>query len=141
MSGVNRVILVGYVGKDPEIRHTEGNIPFVRLSLATSEAYKTKDGQRKEVTEWHNVILWRGLAEIADKYVRKGKMLYIEGRIRTRTVEENNVKKYYTDIVADTMTMLGGPRVDSSSNGNGTEAALTGVTHVNEGGPTDDLPF
>ncbi len=139
MSGVNKVILVGNVGKDPEVRYLENNVALARFPLATSESYKNKDGQKVEQTEWHNIVLWRGLAEIAEKYVRKGKMLYIEGKVRTRTYGDENNKKYITEIVADTMTMLGGPRTDAGSSN--TEPAVSEAPVLNDSGPVDDLPF
>lgn len=142
MSGINKVILVGNVGKDPEVKYIEGNIPVAKLSLATSETYRNKDGQKVEQTEWHNVVLWRKLAEVAEKYVRKGKMLYIEGKVRTRTYGEENNKKYFTEIIAESITLLGGPRVDSASNSNSVQENVTVVEPmVMEGGPTGDLPF
>src|SRR5262245_1736424 len=98
MSGVNKVILVGNVGKDPEVRYLENGVAQARFSLATSESYKNKNGERVEQTEWHNIVLWRGLAEVAEKYVRKGKMLYIEGKIKTRSYGDDNNKKYITEI-------------------------------------------
>ena len=131
MSGVNKVILIGNVGKDPEVKYLEGGVAVAKFPLATTETYKNRDGQKVDQTEWHNVVLWRGLAEVAEKYVTKGKQLYIEGKIRTRSYEENNVKKYFTEIIADSMTLLGGPR-DS-----GTAAEAKAVdTAIKE-----DLPF
>ncbi|MCX6291126.1 MAG: single-stranded DNA-binding protein [Bacteroidetes bacterium] len=108
MSGINKVILVGHVGKDPEVRYLEGGVAVARFSMATSESYKNKEGNKVEQTEWHNITVWRGLAEVVEKYVKKGQLLYIEGKIRNRTVGEGDNKKYYTDIIADNMTMLGG---------------------------------
>lgn len=131
MSGVNKVILVGNVGKDPEVKYLEGGVAVAKFPLATSETYKNREGQKVEQTEWHNIVLWRGLAEVAEKYVRKGKQLYIEGKIRTRTYEENNVKKYFTEIIADSMTLLGGPREN-----NGDSTVETAVANG-----SDDLPF
>src|SRR5678816_1146444 len=116
MSGVNKVILVGHVGKDPEVRYLEGGVAVARFPLATSESYKNKNGEKVEQTEWHNVTVWRQLAEIVDKYVKKGQLLYIEGKIRTRTVGEEGNKKYFTDIIADQMTMLGGKREGQGGN-------------------------
>ena len=84
MSGVNKVNLVGHLGKDPEIRHLDNNVSVASFPLATSETYN-KDGRRIEQTEWHNIVMWRGLADIAAKYLHKGKLVYIEGKIRTRT--------------------------------------------------------
>lgn len=137
MSGVNKVILVGHVGKDPEVRYLEGGVAVARLPLATSETYKNKEGQKTEQTEWHNIVLWRGLAEITEKYVRKGKLLYIEGKIRTRSYGDENNKKYITEIIADSMTMLGGPRVEDSSSHNNEAPAIE--TILNDS-PESNLP-
>jgi single-strand DNA-binding protein len=115
MSGVNKVILIGHVGKDPEVRYLDGGVAVARFSLATTESYKNKEGQKVDQTEWHNIVLWRGLAEIAEKFIRKGKLLYIEGKIRSRSYGDENNKKYITEIIGDNMTMLGGPRVEDTS--------------------------
>ena len=134
MSGVNKVILVGHVGKDPEVRYLEGGVAVARLPLATSESYKNKEGQKIEQTEWHNIVLWRGLAEITEKYVRKGRLIYIEGKIRSRSYGDENNKKYITEIIADSMTMLGGPRVeDSNSPSNEAPAAESILNDTPEG--------
>ncbi len=138
MSGINKVILVGNVGKDPEIKYLDGGVAVARFSLATTESYKNKEGLKVETTEWHNIVLWRGLAEVAEKYVRKGKMLYIEGKIRTRQYGEENNKKYFTEIVADQMTMLGGPRTD---NPEPAPNAQPTAEMVASSAPSDDLPF
>lgn len=107
MSGINKVILVGHLGKDPEVRHLDNNVTVASFPLATSETYN-KDGKRIEQTEWHNIVMWRGLADIAEKFLHKGKLVYIEGKIRTRSYEDReNVKRYTTEIVADNFTMLG----------------------------------
>ncbi len=107
MSGINKVILVGHLGKDPEVRHLEGGVTVASFPLATSETFN-KDGKRVEQTEWHNIVLWRGLAEVASKYLQKGKLVYIEGKLRTRSFEDKEkVKKYVTEIVAENFTMLG----------------------------------
>lgn len=137
MSGVNKVILVGHVGKDPEVRYLEGGVAVARLPLATSETYKNKEGQKTEQTEWHNIVLWRGLAEITEKYVRKGKLLYIEGKIRTRSYGDENNKKYITEIIADSMTMLGGPRVEDS-NAHNNEAPV--IETILNDSPEGNLP-
>lgn len=108
MSGINKVILVGNLGKDPEVRHLEGGAVVAKFPLATSESYKTKEGQRIDQTEWHNIVMWRGLAESAEKFLRKGSLVYIEGKIRTRSWDDKDGnKRYVTEIIADTMTMLG----------------------------------
>ncbi len=105
---VNKVILVGNVGKDPETRYLEGGTAVCSFPLATSETYRNRDGERITTTEWHNVVLWRGLAEVAEKYIRKGSQLYIEGRIRTRSWDDRDGnKRYTTEIVGDNMQMLG----------------------------------
>jgi single-strand DNA-binding protein len=143
MSGINKVILVGNVGKDPEVKYLEGGIAVAKFTLATSEVYKNKEGQRIENTEWHNIVMWRGLAEVAEKYVRKGKQLYIEGRIKTRTYGEENNKKYFTEILADTMTMLGTRGDGSGSSSGHSEPGRMVDTPSPEiaAGPSDDLPF
>ena len=137
MSGVNKVILIGYVGKDPEVRYLEGGVAVARLPLATSESYKNKEGQKIEQTEWHNIVLWRGLAEITEKYVRKGRQIYIEGKIRSRSYGDENNKKYITEIIADTMTMLGGPRADETHSVN-TESAPETLPNDS---PISSLPY
>ena len=107
MSGINKVILVGHLGKDPEVRHLDGNVTVASFPLATSETYN-KDGKRIEQTEWHNIVMWRGLADVAAKYLQKGKLVYIEGKLRTRSFEDREGhKKYTTEIVAENFTVLG----------------------------------
>lgn len=104
---VNKVILIGNVGADPEIRYLEGGTAVANLRLATTESYKNKKGEKVDQTEWHNIVLWRGLAEIVEKYVHKGMRLYLEGRIRTRSWEDQNgAKRYTTEIWADNLQML-----------------------------------
>lgn len=106
---INKVILVGNVGGDPEVRTTESGVKVARIRLATSERYTDKQsGERKELTEWHTITLWRGLADVVDRYVHKGSQLYIEGRLRTREwTDTNNIKRYTTEILADNMQLLG----------------------------------
>ena len=106
---INKVILVGNVGIDPEVRTTESGVKVARVRLATSERYVDKQsGERKELTEWHTITLWRGLADIVDRYVHKGSQLYIEGRLRTREwVDKDQIKRYTTEILADNMQLLG----------------------------------
>lgn len=107
MSGVNKVILVGRLGKDPEVRHLENGVAVASFSMATSETFKDRTtGERREITEWHNIVLWRGLAEVAEKYLKKGDMVYIEGKLRTRSWEKEGVTRYTTEVVGDNMTML-----------------------------------
>ena len=166
---VNKVILVGNVGKDPETRYLEGGTAVCSFPLATSETYRNRDGEKVTNTEWHNVVLWRGLAEVAEKYVRKGSQLFIEGRIRTRSWDDREGnKRYTTEIVGDNMQMLG-KRPDESgmdsqatatqtsrSQGTATEASNSSPgkesrNEENQGngfndladepGGADDLPF
>src|ERR1700709_1694618 len=107
MSGINKVILVGHLGKDPEVRHLEGGVSVASFPLATSETFN-KDGKKIEQTEWHNIVLWRSLADVAAKFLQKGKLVYIEGKLRTRSFEDKEgIKKYTTEIVAESFTMLG----------------------------------
>ncbi|MFI5159193.1 MAG: single-stranded DNA-binding protein, partial [Sphingobacteriales bacterium] len=102
-----KVILVGHLGKDPEIRYLEGGVSVTSFPLATSESYN-KDGRKVEQTEWHNIVMWRGLADVAAKYLQKGKLVYIEGKLRTRSFEDKEgFKKYTTEIVAENFTLLG----------------------------------
>ena len=107
MSGINKVILVGHLGKDPEARTLEGGVSVVSFPLATSETFN-KEGRKVEQTEWHNIVMWRGLADVAAKYLQKGKLVYIEGKLRTRSFEDKEgIKKYTTEVVAENFTLLG----------------------------------
>jgi single-strand DNA-binding protein len=133
MSGINKVILVGHVGKEPEVKYLEGGVAVAKFTFATNETYKNKDNQKVEQTEWHNIVMWRGLAEVAEKYVHKGSQLYLEGRIRTRSYGEENNKKYFTEIVVDEMRFLGGPRVDTQK--------VNEQMPVSAELPADNLPF
>lgn len=145
MSGVNKVILVGRLGKEPEVRNLDNGAMVANFSIATSESYRDKTtGERKEVTEWHNIVLWRGLAEIAQKYVHKGDLVYIEGKLRTRSWEKDGVTRYTTEVVADNMTMLGSRGGGSSSNDMGSrpaERASSESYSAPADNSTDDLPF
>jgi single-strand DNA-binding protein len=107
---VNKVILIGNLGKDPEVKYTPQGTPVAKLTLATNERYKDKDGQWQDRTEWHNVVLWQRLAEIAGEYLKKGGKVYIEGRLQTRSWEDKqtNQKKYMTEVVANDLVLLGG---------------------------------
>ena len=141
---VNKVILVGNVGQDPEVRYLDNNTPVCNIRLATSESYKNRNGERVTSTEWHNVVLWRGLAEVADKYVKKGSQLYIEGKLRTRSWDDkDNNKRYTTEIVADVMQMLGRRGEESSQSGPGStsEPLPEERTQQDTDDQADDLPF
>jgi len=148
MSGVNKVILVGRLGKDPEVRNLENGAVVANFTLATSETYKDKTtGEKKEITDWHNIVLWRGLAEISQKYLHKGDMVYVEGKIRTRSWEKDGVTRYTTEIIADNMTMLstrGGGGGSAGGEGYSSQASKGGAggySMPSEPGGTDDLPF
>jgi single-strand DNA-binding protein len=143
MAGVNKVILVGRLGKDPEVRNLDSGATVANFSMVTSETYKDKTtGERKEITEWHNVVLWRGLADIAAKYLRKGDQVYIEGKLRTRSWEKDNVTRYTTEVVGDNLTLIGNkqstPSVGAPTNGNAPAPSQQDAP-VDNG--TDDLPF
>jgi len=117
---VNKVILVGNVGKDPETRYLDESTAITKFPMATSETYKNRQGERVSTTEWHNVVLWRGLAQVAEKYVKKGTQIYIEGRIKTRSYDDaDGNKKYITEIVGDQMQLLGRRPDDDGSRGDG----------------------
>ena len=144
MRGVNRVMLIGNLGKDPDVQYLEGNIAVAKFSLATTETYKDRAGKLISQTEWHTVVLWRGLAELAQKYLHKGSLVYIEGRLRTRSWEDKEGnKKYTTEVIAENFTMLGRKGdFDNGSSNSGSQNASRQEDAVDlsqEG--EDDLPF
>jgi single-strand DNA-binding protein len=115
MSGVNKVIIVGRLGNDPELKYTQGGQAVARLSIATSENWTDKGGQKQERTEWHRVVVWGKLAELCGKYLSKGRQAYVEGRLQTRSWEDQQgQKKYSTEIVANTVQFLGGGNAEAS---------------------------
>lgn len=146
---INKVILVGNVGKDPEVKHLDSNVSVANFTLATSENYTNKSGEKVTTTEWHTIICWRGLASIAENYIRKGSQIYVEGKIRTRSYDaQDGSKRYVTEIYADAIQLLG--KKNEPTTTEGTKAA--GFHDVNEpsGGINsynsddkegDDLPF
>ncbi len=138
MASVNKVILLGNLGSDPEVRYTPSGKAVANFSLATSEKYTNKDGEKEEKTEWHRIVAWGRLGEICGEYLSKGSQIYIEGRLQTRTWEDRDGnKRYTTEIVAHTMQMLGGAR-------KGGEAASIEESHPSEEPisiPDDDIPF
>ncbi len=148
MSGVNKVILVGRLGKDPEVRNLENGATVANFTMATSESYKDKvTNEKKEITDWHNIVLWRGLAEIAQKYLHKGDLVYIEGKLRTRSWEKEGVTRYTTEILGDNMTMLSSRSGGGNSSNDSDSSSSSEKSHSQESfrGPvdnsTDDLPF
>ena len=148
MSGVNKVILIGNLGADPEIRHLPNDISVANFRIATSESYKDKNtGEKREQTEWHSIVAWRGLATITEKYLKKGSKVYIEGKLRTRKWEKDGIERYTTEILADEMTLL--DRRDSAQAptqpGEQAQPAARTVTSSSPsssaGEDLDDLPF
>lgn len=137
---VNKVILVGNVGLDPEVRTTESGVKVARVRLATTERlFDRQANEAKEHTEWHTITLWRGLADVVDRYVRKGTQLYIEGRLRTREwTDKDGNKRYTTEVMADTMNLLGrrsdNPASDGTSAGSGQAPAYGGAQTPSYGG-------
>ena len=117
MAGVNKVILVGNLGKDPEMRYTPNGVPVCSFPMATSESYKDRNsGERITQTEWHNIVIWRGMAETAEKYLHKGSQVFIEGKIKTRSWEDQlGQKRYTTEIIADVMQLLDRPGTGGAS--------------------------
>lgn len=108
MASVNKVILVGNLGRDPEMRYMPNGEAVCNFSIATTDNWKDKNGQKQEKTEWHNIVMYRRLAEIAGEYLKKGRPVYVEGRLQTRKWEKDGVTRYSTEIIADQMQMLGG---------------------------------
>ncbi len=156
MAGINKVILVGNLGKDPEVRTVQSGAQVARFSLATSESYTNKEGQKIENTEWHNIVLWRGLAGVAEKYLKKGNKVYIEGKLRNRQYDDKDGnKKYVTEIEATDMLLLdkapttgGGGYTNNSYNSGTNDSGAPSNTYSsgnisNENAPpeNDDLPF
>ena len=141
MAGVNRVILLGNLGKDPEIMTFDNGVKKASFSLATSESYKNREGNRVDQTEWHNIVMWRGLADIAERFLKKGNQIYLEGKIKTRSYEQEGVKKYVTEIFVDNMTMLG--KRDSAPGDQQNNAPAQGdvANDTPIQAPEDDLPF
>ena len=142
MAGVNKVILVGNLGKDPEVRHLEGGASVAHFTLATNEYYKDKQGNRVERTEWHNISAWRGLAELAEKYLRKGSQVYVEGKLRTRQYQDKDQQtRYITEIIADEISLLG-TRGGNSGSASGTPAVGSeDNVSLRQEPELDQLPF
>src|ERR1044071_7683055 len=118
MPGINKVILIGNIGKDPEVRYLEGGIAVANFPVATTENFRDKLGNKQEQTEWHQIVLWRKLAEVAEKYLRKGQQVYIEGKIRSRSWEDKDGnKRYTTEIFGDVLTILSKLKPDQNQQG------------------------
>lgn len=144
MRGINKVTLVGNLGKDPEVQYLESGIPLAKVTIATNERYKDKAGNWQDQTEWHNIVLWRGLAEVAEKYLKKGSMVYLEGKLRTRSWDDKDGnKRYTTEIVGDNLLMLDRKGEANDSAPSPAASVQQPATPANESSEdqTDDLPF
>jgi single-strand DNA-binding protein len=135
---LNKVMLIGNLGKDPELKYTPSGVAIATFSVATSEQWKDQEGNAQERTEWHNIVAWRKLAEIVGEYLKKGKKVYVEGKLQTRNYEKDGVKRYVTEIVADQVIMLdsGGQRPAASSS-----SMEEPVAAHSDAPKEDDLPF
>lgn len=132
MGSLNKVMVIGNLGKDPEIRVIPSGAKVANFSIATTESYTGKDGQKQDKTEWHNIVMWRGLAEIAEKYLRKGSQVYVEGKLSTRSWDDQSGnKKYITEIITDNLVMLG-----KAGNGQGRQES-----HSQQAPQEGELPF
>ena len=149
---VNKAILVGNLGKDPELRYTPSGTAVCTFSMATTDRFKNKQGEQQDRTEWHNIVVWAGLAEICGKYLTKGKQIYIEGRIQNRSYDDRDGnKRYISEIVATEMQMLGRAGDQGGGSGSGTGGGgsrQTAQFNEHSGGseeppfnPDDDIPF
>jgi len=138
MGSVNKVILVGNLGADPELKYTPSSRPLCNLRIATTEVYKDKSGQRQEKTEWHRVTVWGDTAENCNKYLAKGRSVYIEGRLQTRSYDKDGQKHYATDVVADRVVFLGGGGGERGGGGGGGGGARQGGGSSRESGPPED---
>ena len=140
MASVNKVILIGNLGKDPELKFTPSGVAMAKFPIATTERFKDSEGNPQEKTEWHNIVQWRRLAELANEYLKKGSPVYIEGRLQTRSWDdENGQKRYMTEIVGDRMQFLGRRGEGSSDDTGGEPPATSGKKESME--EEDDLPF
>lgn len=150
---INKAIIIGHVGQDPEVRYT-GNATngtkVAQIRVATTERYKDKDGKVQELTEWHSIVCWRGLADVVEKYVKKGTLVYVEGKIQSRSWEDNGVKKYATDIIARELQLLS--KKEQSGGQQAGDPYVAGARQMQaqqtsapapsiEDNPEDDLPF
>ncbi|MFW5773533.1 MAG: single-stranded DNA-binding protein [Tangfeifania sp.] len=147
---VNKVILIGNVGNDPEVKHLDQDVKVAKFRMATSETYRAKNGERVTSTEWHNIVLWRGLAGVAEQYVKKGSRLFIEGKLTHRQYEKDGETKFFTEVVANNMVMLDskdqgrnekGSQEESYQSGGSNEFASASEPEPEDQGGDDDLPF
>ena len=138
MKSINKVTLIGHCGKQPEIRYTQSGAPVANFSLATNESWISKTGERQDTTEWHRIVAWGKLAEICQEYVHKGSYLYIEGRLQTRSWEDQGTKRYMTEIKANEIGLLDRkPGLESA----GGEPPIDSLPAESSGGGDDEVPF
>ena len=140
---INSVTLVGRAGRDPEVRYLDNGTAVANFPIATTETYKNKQGEKVSQTEWHNIVLWRGLAEVAEQWLKKGSSVYIEGKIRNRKWEDKEGNtRYNIEILADNMTMLGGkPNPEVLVDSKSSDTSLEVGSAANSERKDDDLPF
>jgi len=143
MAGINKVILVGRLGQDPEVRYTPDGSAVANFSIATSDEWKDKEtGDKREKTEWHRVVAWRRLGEICGEYLSKGRQVYVEGKLQTRSWEKDGVTRYTTEIIASDVQFLGGRDfVDTSPQPSENSRTADMPSSPNSGSPKDDIPF
>lgn len=140
MASVNKVILVGNLGRDPEVRYMPNGEAVCNFSIATTDSWKDKQGQKQDKTEWHNIVMYRRLAEIAGEYLKKGRPVYLEGSLQTRKWEKDGVTRYTTEIIANQMQMLGG-RDDAATGSASNEAAKPSEQKEAFDNLDDAIPF
>lgn len=141
---VNKVILIGRLGKDPEVRSMENGRKVASFSVATDDSYKDRDGNKVERTDWHNVVFWGPQAEIAERFLQKGKLVYVEGKLKTRSYEQDGVTKYTTEVLGNQFTMLGSRQDEGGNSGYSAPAAPASAPQQVEqpsAQDVDDLPF
>lgn len=134
--GLNKVLLIGHLGKDPELSYTPSGVAVCKFTMATNESYKGDDGNWIEKTEWHNITVWRKLGEICSQYLKKGSKIYMEGKIQTESYEKDGKKNYFTKIVMNEMVMLDSKGASAGENGSAQKQE-----DVKAGNSEDDLPF
>ncbi|MEH0156450.1 single-stranded DNA-binding protein [Limibacter armeniacum] len=148
-NGVNKVILIGHLGKDPEVRHLEIGSSVATFPIATTESYLDREGNKQSMTEWHNIVLWRGLAKVAEQYLKKGSKIYVEGRLTSRSYEKDGITRYVTEVVGREMLMLDTrgdahppmPEAEHEAMKKSTSEALPTAPAEITGDDPDDLPF
>lgn len=138
--GLNKAMLIGHLGVDPELKYTSNGTPVTKFRIATTESWKDAEGKQVDRTEWHNIVIWSKLGEIAAQYLKKGSKVYLEGRISTRSYEDKDGnKKYFTEVVAQDMVML--DRKETGASGGESDAAIPVPSSDADVKPEEDLPF